>query len=267
MQINQIKIRLSGQTHDENYIDVYCSDEDASLDRALRDSYKRPTDDKNKTLSFLVHKWGVDLDIYKSNHMLGIILDNLLENEQHLKRLPNSLDIQHVNDPEFDPDLHSDDENTLYFDESHFQTWLDEQSKRTKQGNFVKLKRPHDDPQNSPPAKKAKIMNANELKFEKILFEVFNKGLGRTERMNPIAVIQDFPLNVESISTTGEIEDHILEYCRWLQAVCQTQPSKAEQFLSKTTVIDFRNAALSAIRHRLVAEKPDDALLDLYKYS
>ena len=266
MQINQIKIRVSGHTYDDNYIDVYCSDEDASLDRALRDSYERPNDDTNKTLSFLVHKWGVDLDIHKSNHMLGIILDNLLENEQHLKRLPNSLDIQHVNDPEFDPDLQSDDENTLHFDESHFKTWLDEQSKRTKQGTFVKVKRLHNDPiENSPPAKKAKTMDANQLKFEEVLFELYDRVLGQTKPKNPRTDTHDFPLNVESISTTGDIEDHIAEYYYWLQAARQNKQSNT--FLSESTVIDFRNAALSAIRQRLVAEEPDHCLFDLYKYS
>ena len=263
--MKQIKTRLSRHAYDDNDIDVYCSDEDASLDRSLRDSYAVPTSFNNETLSFLVHKWGVDKDIHKSNQMLGIILDNLLENEDDLRRLPNSLDIQHVNDPKFNPNLLSDDENALDFDETHFQTWLDEQSKRTEQGTFVKVKRPPNDPiENSKPAKKAKIMGASELKFEEALFELYNRVLGQDKPKNSIVDIQNFPLNVKSISTIGEIEDHIAEYFYWYQASRQNKQSQT--FLSERTVINFRNSALSAIRNRLVAEEPDHCLLDVYKY-
>ena len=57
----------------------------------------------------------------------------------------------------------------------------------------------------------------------------------------------------------------IAEYYYWLKAARQNKQSKT--FLSESTVIDFRNAALSAIRQRLVAEEPDHCLFDLEKYS
>ena len=81
-----------------------------------------PISDGDKNYSFLVNKWGIDLNVQKSNDMMGIILDHLLQNDNEFTRLSNSLDIRHVDDPVFDSDLGSDDENEFY--DSVIQDWL-----------------------------------------------------------------------------------------------------------------------------------------------
>ena len=143
--MEQIKSRH--EVNDKEF-DVYCNDDDFSLERALRDSFDSlPTSNDEKKYSFLVHKWGVDLDIHKSNEMLRIILDHLLEGDQKLSRLGSSLDILHVDDT----DLLSDDEDEIFINESHIRRWLE--TKRT----FPKQKLTQDDPiEKSPPTKKAK---------------------------------------------------------------------------------------------------------------
>ena len=154
--MKQIKMR-----HDcnDNDIDIYRLDDDFSLDRALRDSFDSiPVSNENKQYSFLVNKWGVDLDIHKSNKMLQIILDHLLESDAKLSRLSNSLDIRHIEDPLFDSDLQSDDEHKPVYDEGLFRIWLANQQDTTMQRNSSKRRTPLIDPiQNSPAAKKTKI--------------------------------------------------------------------------------------------------------------
>ena len=135
--MKQIKMRHQSYHSD---LDLYCSDDDFSLDRALRDSFDSlPVSHENKIYSFLVNKWGVDLNIFKSNEMLQIILDNLLVSEEKLTRLSKSLDIRHTDDPLIDPELQSDDENKI--DDDLFQAWfanlkdektLEESAKRKK---------------------------------------------------------------------------------------------------------------------------------------
>ena len=118
--MKQIKMR---HECNDNDIDIYCPDDDFSLDRALRDSFDSlPVSNENKKYSFLVSKWGVDQDIHKSNEILQIILDHLLDSDEKLTRLSNSLDIRHIDDPLSDPDLQSDNENQI--DDDLFQTWL-----------------------------------------------------------------------------------------------------------------------------------------------
>ena len=158
--MKQIKMR-----HQYNHSDldaIYCPDNDFSLDRALRDSFDSlPISNEDKKYSFLVHKWGVDTDIHKSNEILDIVLDHLLEDDEKLTRLPNSLDIRHIDDPLSDPGLQSDDENKTVTDERRFQIWLVNTQDITEKRNSSKLKMPLIEPtKNSPAAKKTKIIES-----------------------------------------------------------------------------------------------------------
>ena len=156
--MKQIKMRHQCNNSD---LDLYCSDDDFSLDRALRDSFDSlPVSNENKTYSFLVNKWGVDLNIYKSNKMLQIILDHLLVSEEKLTRLSKSLDIRHTDDPLTDPELQSDDENKI--DDDLFQAWLAnlEDEKTLKELITVaktKRKKLQTQQKNTPASKKTKI--------------------------------------------------------------------------------------------------------------
>jgi len=152
--MKQIKMR---HELNDNDIDIYCPDDDFSLDRALRDSFDSlPVSNENKKYSFLVNKWGVDKDIHKSNEMLQIILDHLLDSDEKLSRLSNSLDIRHIDDPLFDPDLQSDNENQI--DDDLFQTWLANLFLPDKIGpeKIGKRKKAQNVQKNTPASKKTK---------------------------------------------------------------------------------------------------------------
>ena len=152
--MKQIKMHHERNNDD---IDIYCPDDDFSLDRALRDSFDSlPVSNENKKYSFLVNKWGVDLDIHKSNEMLQIILDHLLESDAKLSRLSNSLDIRHIDDPLIDPDLQSDNENQI--DDDLFQTWLANLFIPDKIGpeKIAKRKKAQNVQENAPASKKTK---------------------------------------------------------------------------------------------------------------
>ena len=157
LQIKQIKMRRQ-RNHSDLEV-IYCKDDDFSLERAFRDSFDSlPVSNEVHKYSFLVHKWGVDLNIHKSNEILEIILDHLLESEEKLTRLSNSLDIRHIDDPLFDPDLPSDDENRTVTDEHRFPVWLASTIATTDQRDSSKRKIPQVDPiENSSAAKKTKI--------------------------------------------------------------------------------------------------------------
>ena len=152
--MKQIKMR---HELNDNDIDIYCPDDDFSLDRALRDSFNSlPVSNENKKYSFLVHKWGVDLNIHKSNEMLQIILDHLLDSDKELTRLSNSLDIRHIDDPLIDLDLQSDNENQI--DDDLFQTWLANLFIPNKIGPEIiaKRKKAQNVQKNAPASKKTK---------------------------------------------------------------------------------------------------------------
>ena len=154
LQMKQIKMRNDCNDDD---IDIYRLDDDFSLDRALRDSFDSlPVSNENKKYSFLVNKWGVDLDIHKSNKMLQIILDHLLDSDEKLTRLSNSLDIRHIDDPLFDPDLQSDNENQI--DDDLFQNWLANLFIPNKIGpeKIPKRKKAQNLQKNTPASKKTK---------------------------------------------------------------------------------------------------------------
>ena len=57
--------------------------------------------------------------------MLGIILDHLLENEEKIERLNDSLDIRHINDPPADDYVDSDDAQNKFIDDSHIRLWME----------------------------------------------------------------------------------------------------------------------------------------------
>jgi len=150
LQMKQIYMR---QQYNVSGMDIYCPNDDFSLERALRDSFDgSPISNENKLYSFLVHKWGVDLNIHKSNEMLRIILDHLLARDEKLKRLSNSLDIRHVDDPLFDPDVKSDNENEKGNDP--LQSWLASKKRERAQQLKENMK---NDMKNSHVAKKTKI--------------------------------------------------------------------------------------------------------------
>ena len=104
-------------------------------------------------------------------------------------------------------------------------------------------------------------MNSHQLLFEQLLCE-FNWGQADPE--NHIKDIANFPVEIEVLKTSGDLEKHIAKYHNWLNAVIQTQAQKNQELLNNPSVLQYRAAATAAIQQRMLKEEPDHTLMVLY---